>query len=82
MQTIAVRRPWGIGRMKPYPKVTVVSFASVTIDPDTQLGVFLDAQGQVVEMGKHGTGKGTETNTVTNNDSRNDQGHDQDSAQD
>ncbi|MEW1701213.1 putative ATP-grasp-modified RiPP, partial [Streptomyces sp. NPDC091278] len=55
--------------------------ATVTIDPTTQLGVFRDRVGQVVEMGKHGTSSGTETST-TNSDSKNDQGHDQDSNQD
>ncbi|WP_245172872.1 putative ATP-grasp-modified RiPP [Streptomyces achromogenes] len=52
------------------------------MDPTTQLGVFCDRVGQVVEMGKHGTSSGTETSTTTNSDSRNDQGHDQDSTQD
>ncbi|MBM9506468.1 putative ATP-grasp-modified RiPP [Actinacidiphila acididurans] len=75
-------RPWGAGRLAPYPTTVQRPHASVTIDPDTQLGVFRDRAGQVVEMGKHGTSKGTETSTTTNSDSRNDQGHDQDSEQD
>lgn len=76
-------RPWGIGRMRPYPTTTVQAFATVTIDPDTQTGVFRDGNGLVVELGKHGTGKGTETNPQsTNLDSRNDSDHDQDSTQD
>jgi putative ATP-grasp target RiPP len=57
-------------------------FTTVTVDPDTQVGVFRDAEGQVVEMGKHGTSSATSTTTVTNLDSRNDQGSDQDSQQD
>ncbi|WP_404827318.1 MULTISPECIES: putative ATP-grasp-modified RiPP [Streptomyces] len=52
------------------------------MDPATQLGVFRDRAGLVVDMGRHGTSKGTETSTITNSDSRNDQGHDQDSEQD
>ncbi|MFE6053953.1 putative ATP-grasp-modified RiPP [Kitasatospora sp. NPDC056446] len=75
-------RPWGAGRLAPYPTTTRLSYASVSIDGQTQLGVFRDHTGLVVEMGKHGTSKGTETNTTTNTDSKNDQGHDQDSAQD
>ncbi|WP_269475456.1 putative ATP-grasp-modified RiPP [Streptomyces buecherae] len=75
-------RPWGVRRMSPYPSRVMMSFASVRIDAQTQLGVFRDERGQVVEMGKHGTSKGTETPTATNLDSQPDQGHDQDSAQD
>lgn len=51
--------------------------------PRTQTGVFRDGGGQVVEMGKHGTSRGTETSPQsTNMDSRNDTDHDQDSTQD
>ncbi|MFJ9183994.1 putative ATP-grasp-modified RiPP [Streptomyces anulatus] len=75
-------RPWGAGRLAPYPTVTHLPHASVALDPDTQLGVFTDRCGTVVEMGKHGTAKGTETSTTTNSDSAPDQGHDQDSEQD
>ncbi|MEU5083060.1 MULTISPECIES: putative ATP-grasp-modified RiPP [Streptomyces] len=82
MQKTAVR-PWGISRMRPYPSVHQPGFATVAIDPATQTGVFRDAAGKVVEMGKHGTSKGTETNPQsTNLDSRNDSDHDQDSTQD
>ncbi|MBW1603916.1 putative ATP-grasp-modified RiPP [Streptomyces sp. JJ66] len=79
---LAVASPWGVGRLTPYPSTTRLPHARVTIDPVTQLGVFRDRHGQVVEMGKHGTSSGTETSTTTNSDSRNDQGHDQDSQQD
>ncbi|MFE0460440.1 putative ATP-grasp-modified RiPP [Kitasatospora sp. NPDC058965] len=75
-------RPWGAGRLKPYPTTTRLPYASVSIDAGTQLGVFRDRAGLVVEMGKHGTSSGTETSTTTNSDSANDQGHDQDSQQD
>ncbi|AZQ74328.1 MULTISPECIES: putative ATP-grasp-modified RiPP [Streptomyces] len=75
-------RPWCAGRLAPYPMTVRRPHATVTIDPATQLGVFRDRVGQVVEMGKHGTSQGTETSTTTNSDSRNDQGHDQDSEQD
>lgn len=75
-------RPWGADRLGPYPNVTHRPHVSVSLDPDTQLGVFTDRVGSVIEMGKHGTSKGTETNTTTNSDSAPDQGHDQDSEQD
>ncbi|MEV1070006.1 putative ATP-grasp-modified RiPP [Streptomyces sp. NPDC050263] len=75
-------RPWGASRLAPYPTTLQRLHATVTVDPDTQLGVFHDRAGQVIEMGAHGTSKGTETSTTTNSDSKNDQGHDQDSEQD
>ncbi|MHA4813210.1 putative ATP-grasp-modified RiPP [Streptomyces aculeolatus] len=74
--------PWGIRRMRPYPAYEP-GYAAVSLDPATQLGVFRDAGGRIVEMGKHGTGKGTETHPAsTNLDSQNDHDHDQDSEQD
>jgi putative ATP-grasp target RiPP len=76
-------RPWGLGRLRPYPTTHQDGYATVSVDPVTQLGVFRDAQGLIVELGKHGTNKGTETTPQsTNLDSRNDTDHDQDSEQD
>ncbi|WP_405621866.1 putative ATP-grasp-modified RiPP [Streptomyces sp. NBC_01511] len=74
--------PWGAGRLAPYPTTILRPHATVTIDPVTQVGMFRDRFGQVVEMGKHGTSCGTETSTITNSDSANDQGHDQDNERD
>jgi putative ATP-grasp target RiPP len=69
--------------MRPYPSVHQAGFTTSEVDPVTQLAVFRDARGKVVEMGKHGTSKGTETRPEsTNLDSRNDTDHDQDSEQD
>lgn len=79
----AAPRPWGISRMRPYPAVHQRAYATAGVDPDTQLTVYRDVRGHVVEMGKHGTSKGTETQPEsTNLDSRNDTDHDQDSEQD
>ncbi|MFE6912219.1 putative ATP-grasp-modified RiPP [Streptomyces erythrochromogenes] len=77
--TLAAVRPWGAGRLASYPNTTLLPHSSVHVDPDTQLGVFRDRAGRVVEMGKHGTGTGQETSTSTSSDgqSGNDQGHDQ-----
>ncbi|WP_349256486.1 putative ATP-grasp-modified RiPP [Streptomyces luomodiensis] len=75
-------RPWGLRRLGPYPAAAEMPFTTVTIDPDSQTGVFRDRDGLVVEMGKHGTSSATSTSTVTNLDSRNDAGSDQDSQQD
>lgn len=75
-------RPWGAGRLDPYPAVGHRAHTLVRLDPDTQLGVYTDRTGRVVEMGKHGTSRATETQTTTNSDSAPDQGHDQDDEQD
>lgn len=76
-------RPWGVSRMKPYRTVSQHTHATAYIDPGTQLTAYRDAAGRAVEMGKHGTSKGTETQPEsTNLDSRNDTDHDQDSEQD
>ncbi|BBA98963.1 hypothetical protein RVR_5382 [Actinacidiphila reveromycinica] len=84
MKTIAeqLTAPWGARRLAPYPASLHRPHATVSVDAGTQLGVFRDRAGQVVEMGAHGTSKGTETSTTTNSDSKNDQGHDQDAQQD
>lgn len=79
----ATLRPWGVSRMRPYPSVHQPAYTTAKIDPVTQTCVFRDERGGVVEMGKHGTSKGTETNPQsTNQDSSNDTDHDQDSEQD
>lgn len=75
--------PWGVSRMRPYPSTYQPGFATAELDHVTQTTVFRDARGVVVEMGRHGTSKGTETAPQsTNQDSRNDTDHDQDSEQD
>ncbi|MFJ4006436.1 putative ATP-grasp-modified RiPP [Streptomyces sp. NPDC090023] len=77
------RVPWGISRMRPYPSTYQAGYATAELDSTTQATVFRDPRGGIVEMGKHGTSKGTETRPQsTNQDSRNDTDHDQDSEQD
>ncbi|MGW3057668.1 putative ATP-grasp-modified RiPP [Streptomyces goshikiensis] len=82
--TLTAVRPWGVGRLAPYPSTVALPHVSVHVDPETQLGVFRDCDGHVVEMGKHGTSSGTETSTSTSSDGSNgnDQGSDQDSNTD
>ncbi|MGV9502134.1 putative ATP-grasp-modified RiPP [Streptomyces sp. NPDC003642] len=66
-QGLVTARPWGLGRMAPYPTVAP-AYARVALDPATQTAVFYDAAGQVVEMGKHGTSSGTNPSTGTSPD--------------
>lgn len=82
--SVTTNRPWGANRLAPYPTTVPVPHASASVDPATQLGVFRDWRGNLVEMGKHGTSSGTETSTSTSSDgsSGNDQGSDQDSNTD
>lgn len=75
--------PWGISRMRPCPSTYQAGYATAELDPATQVTVFRDERGCVVEMGRHGTAKGTGTSPQsTNQDSRNDTDHDQDDEQD
>ncbi|MFF1558371.1 putative ATP-grasp-modified RiPP [Streptomyces sp. NPDC058279] len=77
--------PWGSSRLAPYAATVQLAHASVSVDPASQLGVFRDRHGRVVEMGKHGTSSGTGTTTSTSPDGApgtTDQGSDQDSQQD
>ncbi|MEU0274914.1 putative ATP-grasp-modified RiPP [Streptomyces sp. NPDC006307] len=79
---MTVTSPWASRRLRPYPTTVKLPFSTVEIDPATQLGVFRDRHGRVVDMGRHGTSSATETSTSTNLDSQPDQGHDQDNQQD
>ncbi|WP_405437070.1 putative ATP-grasp-modified RiPP [Streptomyces avidinii] len=77
--------PWGSSRLAPYGTTVSLPHASVSVDPATQLGVFRDRVGQLVEMGQHGTSCATGTTTSTSPDGgpgTSDQGSDQDSQQD
>ncbi|EFL17568.1 putative ATP-grasp-modified RiPP [Streptomyces sp. C] len=77
--------PWGSSRLAPYATTVPMPHASVTIDPVTQLGVFRDRNGCVVEMGQHGTASATGTSQTTSPDGQpgaTDQSTDQDDQQD
>ncbi|MDT0387790.1 putative ATP-grasp-modified RiPP [Streptomyces dubilierae] len=66
-QGLVTARPWGLGRMAPYPTMAP-AYARAALDPATQTAVFYDATGQVLEMGKHGTSTGTNPSTGTSPD--------------
>lgn len=77
--------PWGSSRLAPYRNTVQLPYATVTIDPDTQLGVARDRNGRVVEMGQHGTASATgtlETTSPDGNKDATDQRSDQDDRQD
>ncbi|WP_175411976.1 putative ATP-grasp-modified RiPP [Streptomyces sp. TRM64462] len=60
--------PWGVQRMAPYPAMAA-AYARAEIDPVTQTTRYFDADGQVMEMPKHGTSSGTNPATNTGNPS-------------
>lgn len=60
--------PWGLRRMVPYPAFAP-GYARTELDPATQTARYFDADGQVLEMGKHGTSTGTNPPTNTGNPS-------------
>ncbi|SBT90470.1 putative ATP-grasp target RiPP [Streptomyces sp. DI166] len=60
--------PWGVRRMAPYPTMAP-GYARAEIEPTTQTTHYFDADGRVLEMGKHGTSTGTNPATNTGNPS-------------
>lgn len=75
--------PWGVSRMSPYPDVIEFPEYTVTIDPETQTGRYVDAAGTVVEMKHRKSNTGTEQKTrASKGDGKSPSSFDQDSSQD
>ncbi|PRY00665.1 putative ATP-grasp target RiPP [Allonocardiopsis opalescens] len=51
--------------MRPFPAAAPVCYARIELDPETQTARCLDAAGQVIEAGKHGTNVRQDTHTET-----------------
>ena len=82
-----VMQPWGVSRMSPYQDHIELPEYTVTIDPVTQTGRYIDAAGTVVEMKHRKSNTGTEQKTrVSKGDGNSpktfDDDHQQDSDQD
>lgn len=75
-------RPWGLRRMEYYPHAIPAAHIRVQLDPQTQTGLYLDALGQVIEAGRHGTGTDTNSPTGTSTDGSNAGDNDSDSNPD
>ncbi|MUL41586.1 putative ATP-grasp-modified RiPP [Streptomonospora sp. PA3] len=58
-------RPWGLGRMAPYPPSEPLPYAHAELDPHTQTGRYFDASGRPLEAGKHGTNVSQQTQSQT-----------------
>ncbi|MEV7011704.1 putative ATP-grasp-modified RiPP [Streptosporangium sp. NPDC051022] len=52
--------PWGLTQTQPFPApAPAAAGVRVELDPATQMGVYRDTTGQIIEAGKHGTNKQT-----------------------
>ncbi|UXY33017.1 putative ATP-grasp-modified RiPP [Streptomyces sp. HUAS TT20] len=80
-QGLTTVRPWGVGRMAPYPSMAP-GYATATLDPETQTTVFRDPSGQVMEMPGHGTSTGTTPSTGTSPDGQGQGNTDSDTGSD
>ncbi|GCD44514.1 putative ATP-grasp-modified RiPP [Streptomyces paromomycinus] len=58
---MASTAPWGLCLVTDRLPAGPPTYASVYLDEGTQTAVYTDANGRVVEMGKHGTNKTTGT---------------------
>lgn len=81
--TPSAARPWGVSRMSPYPAVIEVPQFTATIDPVTQVGRYVDADGKVIELRHRKTNTGTQEKTqVSKGDGRTPKTYDEDTSQD
>lgn len=64
------RRPWGLSRMRSFVSGPTSLPARYEVDPETQVGVYYDAAGQIIEAGKHGTISNTQRPHMTNQDGK------------
>lgn len=70
--------PWGLSRMRPYPDRAVVPAAEVVLDPGSQTGRWLAADGAELVTARHKRSETSrETQTRTSLDGNTDQGSDQ-----
>ncbi|MFD7104219.1 putative ATP-grasp-modified RiPP [Streptomyces celluloflavus] len=55
--------PWGLGRMRPFPRTARLPYSDIVLDPHTQTGRWLSSDGREVPvMDKH---KASETSNET-----------------
>lgn len=61
--TAALRaeRPWALDRMIAFPDTIIAEHSRVEVDPITQVGVYLDAAGHVIEVDAGPREKGSQT---------------------
>lgn len=65
--------PWGLGRLRPYPPVTAdAGYASIRLDHETQVAVYLDTAGMPVDLPASATTTATRSMRPTNQDGKSD----------
>ncbi|MEU7182742.1 MULTISPECIES: putative ATP-grasp-modified RiPP [Streptomyces] len=71
--------PWGLGRMRPFPRTARLPYSDIVLDPHTQTGRWLSSDGhEVPVMDKHKASEtSNETTTSTSLDGNRDEGSDQ-----
>lgn len=76
--------PWGLMRMKPFPRGPQLPGLTIVLDPETQTGRWLGEDGVLVPvMDKHKkSGTSSETKPRTSLDGNTDEGSDQESDTD
>ncbi|WP_185836679.1 putative ATP-grasp-modified RiPP [Streptomyces sp. WAC 06783] len=62
---MAAEAPWALRLVTDRLPAGPTPYTSVHLDEETQIAVYTDADGRVVEMGKHGTNKTTGTATFS-----------------
>lgn len=73
MTTTAHVSPWGLRRLRPYPPVTAESgYTSISLDPVTQVTVYLDPAGLPVDLPVAATTTATRSMRPTNQDGKSD----------
>jgi putative ATP-grasp target RiPP len=65
MATLEPEAPWAMRLVTDRLPVGPPSYAALTLDALTQTAHYIDAAGQVVEMGKHGTNRTTGTASIS-----------------
>jgi putative ATP-grasp target RiPP len=65
MRAVVVRGPWAMRLLTDRLAVRPPSYASVVLDGPSQTARYLDTDGRVIEMGKHGTSRTTGTASVS-----------------
>ncbi|WP_328285708.1 putative ATP-grasp-modified RiPP [Streptomyces sp. GQFP] len=78
MTTLAAR-PWGLTRMRPFPETAVAAAATVELDPESQTGRWIGADGLALpSLERHKRSEtSSETKTKTSADGNIDEGSDQ-----
>lgn len=64
MDTSPRPTPWGLTRMTARLPLSIPKGRAV-LDPATQTSLFITEDGQVIELGKHGTNKSTSTTSYS-----------------